>query len=109
MRKFNCLWFSAAVLVALAHAGEPRDFIKGRSPRELENLLAADVVYYYFAAEVRILREIACKDKSGGGVFRARELYHDCEDEPKEPFGDLWSSLEFGKAKWLAAMQKALE
>ena len=86
-------------------------------------MFATDVVFYYVAAEVKELRKIACREthatgrdagatsyRAGGdarATYRAREFYHGSEDQPTEPYCDLWSDLEFGKAKWLEKMAAA--
>ena len=81
--------------------------VMGRSLRELENILAADVVMFYLTAEVKTLRNLATGKQMGQANFRARELYHNCEDEPAAPFTDLWSAAEMAKGKWLEAMAAA--
>jgi hypothetical protein len=83
----------------------------GRSLRELENFLAADVVFYYITAEVKELREIASREIVAGGdnraTFRARDFYDGSEDAPAKPYFDLWSAAEKSKGNWLEAMQAA--
>ena len=82
--------------------------VAGRSLREIERLLAAEVVQFYFCAEDRELRELACADGVNATVARARELYHASEDKPEAPYEDEWSKFEELKAEWLSRLKAAL-
>ena len=77
--------------------------VMGRTMRQLERILAREIVEYYLAAEDRELRAIGARNDEFG--FRARELYcGDGESAVMEPFLDRWSACEAGKPEWLDAM-----
>jgi hypothetical protein len=76
----------------------------GRTLERLERTLAAEVVQFYFCAEDRQLREIACSDVLSVEVGRARELYHGDDEKPVPPFEDEYAKFEELKAEWLSRM-----
>jgi len=78
--------------------------VMGRTLEQLERILAHEIVTYYLAAEDRELRTLAMRDDVLG--FRAREIYGDSEDLPREPFLDRWSAHEAGKPEWLEKMRE---
>jgi methylphosphotriester-DNA--protein-cysteine methyltransferase len=83
----------------------------GKSLRKVLRELAADLVTYYFCAEARTLREIACGEDNSSTTARARALYlgPGAEDDarPAEPFHDEWSAYEQLRPAWLAKMKAA--
>jgi hypothetical protein len=79
--------------------------VLGKTLREIERMLAAEVVQFYLCAEDRELREIASREKLNATVARARELYHGSDDAPVPPFVDEWAKFEELKAEWLSRMR----
>ena len=80
----------------------------GRTLAQMERLLASEVVQFYFCAEDRALREIACSDVLSVEVARARELYHGDDEKPVAPFEDEYAKFEELKAEWLSRMRELL-
>jgi len=79
--------------------------VMGRTPAQLERILARELVAYYLAAESRTIREIAFRDDEYG--FRAREIYGiTAETVPTEPYCDRWTLNEAASKAWLEAMEK---
>jgi hypothetical protein len=78
--------------------------VLGRTLEKLERALAAEVVQFYFCAEDRQLREIACSDRLSVEVGRARELYHGSDEVPAPPFLDEYAKYEGLKARWLSKL-----
>ena len=79
----------------------------GRSLKQLERILANEVVRYYVAAEDKALRELARVKNNERITVLARDLYG-CEDDPAEPpFLDAWSKCEYFDREWLDAMRAA--
>jgi hypothetical protein len=81
--------------------------VLGKTLRQLEEILAAEVLQFYLCAEDRELREIASRENETALIFRARELYHRSEERPMEPFLDEWSKFEMLKPEWLSRMRFA--
>ena len=77
--------------------------VMGRTLEQLERILAHEIVAYYLAAEDRELRTLAMRADELG--FRAREIYGDSEEVPREPFLDRWSAHESAKPEWLGKMR----
>ena len=80
--------------------------VLGKSIRQLEKALAAEIVQYYLAAEDKMLRELACREEDSLIRRHARWLYHHDGVAPAEPFLDRWSALEFSRPEWLARMRE---
>ena len=78
--------------------------VMGRTPEQLERVLAHEIVHYYLAAEELALRKLAGREDEMG--IRAREVYWGSEDVPTEPFLDRWSAAEFAKPEWIAKMRE---
>ena len=80
--------------------------VLGRTLRELERTLAAEVVRYYICAEEKALREVACGADDNACVARARWAYCRSYDAPTEPFLDEWSKAEAFAFTWLERMRR---
>ncbi len=78
--------------------------VMGRTLKQIERILAREVVEFYLAAEDRELREICFREDEFG--FRAREIYcGDAERVPEAPFGDRWSAWVQCKPEWIERMR----
>jgi hypothetical protein len=78
--------------------------VLGRTLSQLERMLAAEVVQFYFCAEDRELREIALRSEGSVTVARAREIYHGSDEKPEPPFVDEYAKFEELRAEWLSRM-----
>jgi len=75
----------------------------GRTLKQVERIVAREVVSFYLAAEDRELRAVCARDDEFG--FRAREIFcGDGERILEEPVCDRWSACEAGKPEWLRRM-----
>jgi len=81
--------------------------VLGRTIRQLERILSAEVVRYYICAEDRVIRELACRDDQSAMTLRARLYYGNSDAKPTAPFLDEWSKYEVLARDWLMAMYKA--
>ena len=81
--------------------------VLGRTIKQLERILSAEVVRYYLCVEEKAMRELACRDDQSAITMRARLYYWRSEDKPTAPFLDEWSKYEVLARDWLIAMYKA--
>ena len=78
--------------------------VLGKTLRQLERALAAEVVRFYRAAEAKALRELARRDDASIQTLLARELYSDSGEKPEAPYLDEWSKWEELAPDWLKRM-----
>ena len=59
--------------------------VLGRTIKQLERILSAEVVRYYVCAEDRAIRELACRDDQSSLTLRARLYYGNSDAKPTAP------------------------